>query len=313
MTKETIPFGSYRGEISQDFLSPWDAALWYRRRLQRKAFVYAGVFSDDFILGFAIADVGYCGVAFFYSFDRQKKILHEEKSLRPLAFAKGFTPSLKSSWNYESKQGLWRVSPVNNGWHFEFQGKKLQTDFTLLKEFDGITAIAPALKRPFNTTYKLASATVQGSLQVQDERKEFVAQGVLDVSLGYPARRTFWHWACFCGTSAEGKRIGINLVGNHNDGLENTLWIEGESAFIQKTDFQPGEKPESDPWKIQSKDGSVSLEFFPEGARREKINYLLISNNFTQAFGSFRGTLKHQGRDWAISGSGVCEIHSALW
>ncbi len=55
------------------------------------------------------------------------------------------------------------------------------------------------------------------------------------------------------------------------------------------------------------------LQFTPWGVRREKTNYWLLKNHFTQVYGKGTGRLWHQEEWHPFKGYGVLEKHEARW
>jgi hypothetical protein len=309
-----VPFGRYRGAISEVNAAAWDASQRFRRRLQRKAWLFAGAFHEDAVVGFAIADVGYLGLAFCYYYDRKTKKLTEETAKWPFAFSDAFVPSLSSLWEFRKGQNEWTIEPSSEGWLFCFRGKHLEIALSVVHAFPGLTAIAPAAHRPFHSTYKLAALPSELKIRVEGKDRLHVhSLAVVDFTFGYPARRIQWNWAALCGESADHASVGINLVANFNEGLENAYWMGGEVFPLAQAEFHMGPSRSSDPWNLRTVDGKLELTFLPEGARSENVPLGFIQSRFIQPFGKFQGTLHHAGRVMPIHGDGIVEEHFALW
>jgi hypothetical protein len=310
------PFGRYLGYIENPAIVDWDAAETWRRRWQRKAWFFAGVFSQDWLMGAAIADAGYLGLAFAYYYHRPTGLYFEEKAMRPFAFRRDFIPDLWAPWEFRSGQRNWSVQPMPgaSGWHFALSGKRLKFDFRLRHAFPGLTAIAPAEDRPFHSTFKLAAMPLEGELSFDGQPIPLgSATAVVDFTLGYPARRIRWNWACLTGKTEDGKSVGINVVAHFNEGLENALWIDGAVTPLSQVQFHLGRNRRADTWRIDSADEKIDIEFQPEGARAENIRLGLIRSQFVQPFGKFTGTIRQNGRALKVSGFGIVEDHHALW
>lgn len=305
-------FGRYYGAIADTDTSAFDREG--RRRWQRKGWLFTGVFTDDWQLGFAIADAGYLGLAFTYFFERSTGRYLEEKIMRPFAFPRDFPASLRGSWQLGNRSRNWRIDPEMDDWRFRFEGKRLHCDLMVRHRFVGLTAIAPSPGRPFNCTYKLAGADVEGSLTVDGKSLTTMnAVGVLDHTLGYPPRNTHWNWACLAGTTGDGRRLGVNLVAHFNDGLENALWLDGTVHPLAQAQFVvPTDKRRSS-WHIDTADDILELDFLPEGARAENVRLGLVESRFIQPFGRFRGTIRLDGERVPITGYGIVEDHRARW
>jgi hypothetical protein len=310
------PFGRYQGYIENTQVAGWDATDPWLRRWKRKSWFFAGVFSEDWILGCAIADAGYLGLAFTYYYHRPSGTYFEEKAMQPFAFRRGFLPELWSPWGFRSRSRTWDVEPLAGagGWHVKVAGKRIRFDLQLRHAFPGLTAIAPAQDRPFNSTFKIAAIPLSGSLAVDGKDVALGSPlGVVDFTWGYPARRVIWNWACLAGRTEEGRTIGVNAVAHFNDGLENAIWLDGDLLPMSQVQFQPGKNRARDTWRIDSADEMIEIAFEPEGARAENLHLGLVTSHFVQPFGRFTGTLRRNGRASAIRGFGIVEDHRAVW
>lgn len=312
-TTGEVQFGRYLGEINVDFLRTWDAQKKLRRRIERKAWIYFGLFHEDFILGFAMADTGYIGLCFCYYYDRKQKAFLEEKKMKPLGFPTAFSPTALTPWSFGSGNKAWKVTPTANHWDVEFSGKAIRLTARFEKMLRGITAVARAKNRPFNATYKLAGIPVTGEIEVRGAKTKFSAQGAVDLTLGYPARKTFWHWACLCGTTSSGETVGMNLVAHFNQGLENAVFTKAETFGLGEVTFTPGKRPAVDIWRVTNEEDQIAITFTPEGARSENLNLIAVRDRFVQVFGKFEAEVNIEGRLVRFAGTGVVEEHFAVW
>ena len=318
--------GRYLGAVADTDTSGWDRSL-LRRRLQRKAWMYVGAFTDEWLVGMAIADAGYTGLAFLYCFHRPTGVYVEERVNRPFAFPTGFRPDLHGEWAMTSGRRSWRIRglgahegghPARRDWRIELSGERLRCDLVVHHEFAGLTAIAAssAHARPFNSTYKVVGLPVTGTLALDGKPLPVAhAFGAVDFTLGYPPRRTVWNWACFVGITDDGRRFGLNAVAHFNQDLENALWVDGALVPLGEVRFVPGHDRRRDTWHIETADGALKLAFEPEGARSENIRLGIVESRFVQPFGRFRGTVGTAGTvsTVGVRGYGVVEDHIARW
>lgn len=304
-------YGQLVGPPAQDLLAEWDTP--WRRRFQRKAWLYVGVFDPKFTFGMAVVDVGYLGLAFAYYADLQTGVFIEEKAQRLFAFPGHFTPNLASPWSFRAGAREWEIRPAERHVLVRFTGKRIRTEFRIDRMFPGITAIAPAGNRPFNMTHKVVALPTGGKMSVDGITRDFDAYGALDWTLGYPPRRINWEWACLAGKSADGETLGINLVAQFNEGLENALFIDGKAIKVGAAHFTVGTDRAKDEWLIRADEPKLEIRLRPAGARRDNMNLLVVKNRFTQAYGSFDAILERDGRPTKFTGYGVAEEHFALW
>src|SRR3954463_3696003 len=80
-------------------------------------------------------------------------------------------------------------------------------------------------------TRKQAGVPVRGRVVVEGRSYEVDCLGAVDETSGRHQRHTTWTWSAGGGRSADGRRIGWNLVTGVNDeptGSERCVWIDGE-------------------------------------------------------------------------------------
>lgn len=304
---QQIPYGLFRGAVNNVSTLPWQNL----RRNARKTWIYAGVFSQRYYTGFAIADAGLVATAFAYVFDAYTKKYVEEKITVPFGFAAGFDPDMKSEWTLKN----FAVKPQGNKLLLTYQGKRLTLTVELHNNTaHGLTTIAPAAKRPFNHTYKdilmpaLVNATVDGEAITYSGNI-----GSIDFSKGYPPRQTFWNWASMVGQTENGQAVGLNLVAQHNNSFENALWVDNTAQGLSQAIFEYQQPLDTNTWNIRSLDGIANLTFTPLGKRAENINALFMVSKFVQPFGVFNGTIYINGSHQKVTGYGVVEEHFAKW
>lgn len=311
-------FGRYLGAPFEFFHRPADKqGPWSKRRWQRKAWVFAGILTDEFILSLAIVDAGYIGNGFIYVYERKTGLFYEERKQLPFYFQDGFRPSLKNIWQLKIGNSYWLIDPcANNKLVFVYNGSKISTEFSIQLNENGLNTIAPAQENPYHFTYKNMSLPTQGHYIIKGKRHSFSSQNaVIDFSNGYPPRQTFWNWASLIGKTSDNQTIAINLVDGFNDGMENCLWLDRTPILLEKAQFHYNRPIDNYNTEILT-DGTTKLQlhFFPEGSRCENINLFLLKSKFVQAFGEFSGKVfLADNKELSIHGIGIVEEHNALW
>lgn len=309
------PFGRYRGAVADVSTARWDRGASWPRRTQRKAWLYAGAWHDDFMVGYAVADAGYIGTAFVYVYDRARRVLAEEKVEIPFGFGEGFRPSLRHEWAFGLGGKRWRIEPDGAGIRFRYDGERIAFDMRVPSLDGGMTSIAPSLHRPFNHTFKRLSLPATVSARLDDRRfEQSLPHGAaVDFTLGYPPRDTRWNWACLQGTTDDGRSFGLNLVAYFNDELENALWLGDALIPLGRSEFTLGRPADQGAWTVRAADIDITLTFTPEGARRDRKNLGVVRHDFIQPFGRFEGTFLHEGKTVRVTGYGVVEDHTSHW
>jgi hypothetical protein len=302
-----MPFGLFAGIVPDATTTPWQGL----RRSARKVWIYAGAFNQRYYTGFAIADAGLVATAFAYVFDAETKKYVEEKTTVPFGFASTFDPLIQSEWRLKN------FSIVSNGntMVLTYKGKRINLEMQLENDFNhGLTTIAPAADRPFNHTYKDILMPAKVTATVDGESIAYGGNiGSVDFSKGYPPRSTFWNWVSMVGETASGQPVGLNLVAQHNNSLENSLWTADSAQSVSQCTFEYKQPLDKNTWAIRSLDGIVDLTFTPLGKRAENINAIFMVSKFVQPFGVFEGTVRINGTPQPVKGYGVVEEHFAKW
>jgi hypothetical protein len=156
-------------------------------------------------------------------------------------------------------------------------------------------------------TRKQAGVPVRGRVEVGGRSYEVDCLGAVDDTEGRHARHTTWSWSAGVGCSADGARIGWNLVTGVNDtaeGSERRVWIDGVPREVAPVSFA------ADLSRVTFSDGGA-LEFDSWGAREDRTNLLLLRSSYRQPFGTFSGTLP--GGVTLAEGYGVMEWHDVWW
>jgi len=307
--------GRFAGAIDELSTARWDGGggLLSPRRLQRKGWLYVGLSSPRYQVGFAVVDAGLVATAFVYVYDRDTGLLREEKCLRPLGFAADFAPDWRRPWRLESGRQRWQIDHDGVAWQLAYSGPNLSVTARVEDHRRGISAVSAAPGRPFHHTYKLANLSSVVSCSLAGAKNSFEAQASVDFSLGYPPRETQWNWASLEGGTDDGQPFAVNLVAHFLNGLENALWYGDEVLPLPQAVFDYRPEDPLAPWDIRTVDGRVALRFTPDGQRREHLNVGFMKSIFSQPFGRFTGQLETPTGRRAISGQGVVEAHQARW
>ena len=306
-----LPHGAYEDIIKNTSTEHWDKQGGFvkRRRSQRKAWMFVGAYSEDLMVGLAIADAGYLANAFAYFYVPSEDLYKEQKVLVPYGFANNFDPTLRGDWLLRN----FNASTIGDTMRVGCTGK-FQLHMEIEHNSKGLSFMCPTVDRPFNFTYK--NLCLKTSVKVFFQGKTFEMKGSMggiDFSKGYPPRNTKWNWALISGTTTDGQTIGMNLFKGHNGKYENAAWIGEERILLPNTDFiyDKGQPLDQQNWQLSSE--NLEIDFIPSRARREKINAGVVSHDFTQPFGRFEGKLQHGARSIEFTGFGPVEEHESLW
>ena len=149
-----------------------------------------------------------------------------------------------------------------------------------------------------------------GHVTLGMEARPICIDGIVDESAGYHARRTNWEWSAGVGVTVDGAPVTWNLVRGVHDAetmSERTVWVDGEATEVPPVNFA------TDLDELWGADGS-RLHFDQEAVRARSDQFGIVSSDYVQPFGRFRGTLpggvELSTHDYAF---GVMERHSARW
>ena len=279
-----------------------------RNYLDRKQFQYIGVVSDELLVGCALADFSFLGVAFVYTYEPATQNLEEFSIKVPLA--QGFELTnrpLDGTSTVNAKGSKIRIDaqpePRSVSLDIELSsGLKVDAKFSLARPFETqpMAVLTQTGKTGWTFTEKIAGVTAEGSVSGSFGTLDLATIGACahyDYSIGYMRRETFWNWACFSGR-ADDHVVGLNLSCGVNETRfsENCIWIDGQMIPVGPTHFDYNRAaPAQDQWSVATADGQVELTFEPEGAHEEHLNVGLIASNFVQVFGKFSGVFRPQG------------------
>lgn len=285
------------------------AASPFARHFGYKQFQYFGVISDDWLLGCALADTAWIGLAFVYLYDTRSGTLHEISRRSPLA------RQLRMSASPRDGESVFRRGDLEVRLGYEQHddgslGKMLwirapelavHARMTEAPDYRPMSLCTRTGMTGWTYANKVAGVKVEGVLQWQGRKyvlEQLGAFGHHDFSAGYMRRETFWNWACLTGR-AGGRSIGLNLSCGVNETsfTENCLWIDGALVKVNTVRFDYDRQNLLQPWEIHDDAGLVALRFFPEGQHEERLDLALFASNFHQLFGRFEGVLRLPGGD----------------
>lgn len=277
------------------------------RHFHYKQFQYFGLVSEQLLIGCALADTAYLGLAFFYLFEPQSGRLREFTWRSPLARALTMSDSPRQG---ESRFSQGKVS-IRLGYDENNEGRSKSLSVVLPDLNLQAALVEPVDYQPMSLctrtgingwTYanKVAGVEVRGTLRDGAEETDLSALtnagGHHDFSAGYMRRETFWNWACLSGR-VEGRRLGLNVSCGVNETSvgENCLWLDGALVKVDGVRFDYDRDDLQKPWRVTSRCGQVTLTFTPLGRHRERLDLALFATNFHQLFGRFDGEIRVTG------------------
>ena len=282
-----------------------------RRATTRKNWVYTALITDEIVAAFAIVHLGYASKRFYYVLDRKTSAVIAEGSQLGGPFG---CEVAEVGTDGPSRLARFGSSTI------ERAGARMTIDsthrgFAVHAEADArvpeMTAVATIPGGIVNVTEKGVLMSLSGTLRAGD-RSFDLAGGNLgyDHTSGLLARHTSWRWAFAMGKDAAGEPFAMNVVSGFVGEPECTAWSRGQPHPLAEPVIRVGDRVE--PWGIQSAELTLVAD---EHARHEELTDLrLIRSRFIQATGSFRGSVRVDGRNVELTGvPGMIEDQDVLW
>lgn len=158
-------------------------------------------------------------------------------------------------------------------------------------------------------TRKRAGFPVTVVARIEGVERRVEARGVDDISAGYHARETAWHWSAGVGTAAGGEPVAWNLVSGINDPprrSERAVWLGDPAAAVPR---EPEPVGFEDLEAVRFASGA-DLRFTAGPERRRSDSFGPIGSSYLHRFGLFTGAV--DGVELS-EGYGVMERLEARW
>jgi Protein of unknown function (DUF2804) len=296
------------------------------RRWRLKEWVGFTLVHPDWYSSFVIQDAQYLASSEIYAHDRGRGVTHQHE-----AVARGGRlgmPTELSGSRCAFRRGGYALEYElgrPDGRHrlrFDMAATKHAPAFVGELELDGEHAspdLAVSSQLPGGVMYTTkAIFPAHGVLRVGDD--EIVFDGTRDLAIldehkSFLPYRTSWVWGTFALHAEDGSDpgglVGANLcqratTPGHED--ESCIWTPSACEPLADIRFEPTGTDSGAPWRITSGDGRVEVTFEPEGRKVVKQQFGVVSIDYFQMFGHYRGTVRGADRAYAIEGvHGVCE------
>ncbi len=321
-------FGVYEGEID-DITLPLSNRL---MRLRSKRWHFVGIYSSDVVAGVAIVDAGYMKTAFAYAADLHSKRLTKFQAKAPM-----FGPCINIYGGAMESEAVFRRGgnhicirsgrAGSNICHVDVDVATKDGRLIIDTDIDISTkktlphqVISPTPSGSFFFTHKCASLPTEGMIATPCctfSLAKKSASSAVDITAGLHDYHWQWRWASMAGFADNGVRIGLNLAEPvyNNQWHENAMWIDGKRIQTSVPNFNFDAKDLMKPWQVRTENGEVELEFVPQANFSERVNLMLIKDDFAQLAGVFSGYISNtDGNRINIDRlPGVVETHVAKW
>ncbi len=274
----------------------------FARHFHYKQFQYFGIISNDLLIGCALADTAWMGLAFVYVFDTRSGELEEYTWRSPLSRALQMSSSPTDGESrfrqtgIDIRMGYQRIEGgLRKTLSLTCDALQINASMDESADYEAMSLCTRTGVNGWTYANKVAGVAVNGRLQWRQQEIELGALnacGHHDFSAGYMRRETFWNWACLS-TEVDGIALGLNLSCgvNETSASENCIWVDGKLHSMGGIFFEYDADDLMQPWKIFSADGKLALRFVPLGRHVEKLNLGVFASNFNQLFGQFSGSI----------------------
>jgi hypothetical protein len=301
--------GLYAGEVHRD---PVRGAP---RRGRVRRWYYAAAGDSTTVVGAAVVDLGFIGVAFAFASVGGRTVTFEARRVLgagmqvatvPAGGAAARTPA--STVSLAGDGSLTLDVPTDAG--------RLQAEVRTTVSVTPAVCVTRTPDGGWNVTRKSAGSAVSGSLRLGDGPTVELgpdAGGWSDWTVGRQDRTTVWRWAAGAGSSDDGRRVGLNASTGMNAAAgEDVVWWDGTPHALEVTELSPvGDDPEGD-WRVLGP--GCELRLVPVGVRAAVEQLLLVTSNYVQPFGTWTGRATDpSGEPREVRLAGVAEDHLAVW
>lgn len=285
-----------------------------RGRVRRWCYVAAG--DGDTLVGAAVVHLGVAGVAF--AFARVGGVQGTWDLTRPLA--RGVRVGEVPAGGAAVRAGEARLELHPDG--------RIDLDVPtrtgrLRADVRSEGTITPAVLSTrteaggWNVTRKAAGMPVTGEVQLGAGPIVGLAADAgawSDWTAGRQDRRTTWRWAAGAGSTADGRRVGVNASTgmNRREAGEDVVWWDGVPHALELASLAATGDVAVDPWQVSGPGTSLHLE--PHGSRSADERLVVATSRYVMPFGTWTGSLTDpDGRAAEVRLAGVAEDHLAVW
>ena len=266
--------------------------------------------SGNYGLTLTLSDLSYCGLVAVCWLDFEKRSFTQLDSMRYLTRGHiGFPPSSESgNLHYEdSKMKIEveirenrRVIGIDAPAFVAAQGARgLAAEITLDQDpsMDSMNIATSWEKnrRAFYYNRKINNMPATGSVVIGDRTYPFSPQNAnacLDWGRGNWTYKNRWYWGSLS-TMIQEKPFGLNLGYGFSDrtpATENMIFFDGAAHKLGQVTFHFDPDDYMKPWRIDSDDGRLNIDFEPVLDRNSALNLFLIVSIQHQVFGHMTGT-----------------------
>ncbi len=277
--------------------------------LRLKEWDYYLVTNGHFALALTIADNSYMGLDSISLLDFEEGWQVTKSPMRALPLGGTALPNTSKSGVSASSGRGYALMFVNDGekrtlithmGNFK-DGQTLDANITLTEEPPESMVICTPFEKPghFYFNQKINCLRASGTVRLGERDYRFRPEdsfAVLDWGRGVWTYHNTWYWSSASGL-VDGVPFGFNLgygFGDTRAATENVLFYNGRVHKLGYVIFHiPLKRGKADflaPWRIESDDGRLKLDFYPIMDRTACTDAKVVKSDQHQVFGRFTGT-----------------------
>lgn len=302
-TGGALPDGLWAGALDRDPRTG--------RRGRTRRWSYSAAGAADAAVGAAVVDLGFASTAFAWCHVDGQLLTWDARGL-PLVSARLGT-NARTEARFRTP-GAHVVIGIDGQLDVDvpIEGGRLRAT-TSVEPGHPVVCVSPTPGGGWNATQKVAGERARLRLSVPGTQVTTTAGSWRDWTLGAQDRRTTWRWAAGAGTSADGRRVGLNVsTGMNGAEGEDAVWWDDVPHPLRLDHLGPVGTDLRGDWALGGPDWELTVA--TSGVRAADENLLLVRSRYVQPVGTFRGTLPGpDGAPVPVELIGVTEDHEARW
>lgn len=306
-------FGAYEGPLPAIDATP----SLLDRFARRKRWVYVALVTETTWVSIVVVRTGYAATTFAFVYDlSEKRMLADESALGTTLLAKVTDDPHADGPLATFRLGKTQVSMTRRGSIIDLKARI--GSITLDAQLDEAEAPPPiaAIGRieggVWDATEKRTLTRVHGTLTCNGKTHDLAtATGGYDYTHGLLPRHTQWRWGFALG-KVDGQPFAFNVVQGFLGEVECAAFFGGKVFPIAEPRFVFDRNEPLGAWRLEAE--GIDLTFTPGAMHADATNLVLIKSRFVQPVGTFRGTMRMDGRDLTlVDVPGVVEDQDVLW
>ncbi|WP_373599456.1 DUF2804 domain-containing protein [Paraclostridium bifermentans] len=272
--------------------------------------------NKDFVLNFAIIDMGYASLVQvdFYDLNSCQNINRIYRY--PLSKYIILDERINSYAHFKGRKKFINVLRSSNHLNIDLKWKEIDITSIIYLDYESLNMVIPLGYDYFHYTSKHMNLKTEGILTIGKVKYDLRdCKCFIDYGRGVWKRQTNWNWITSGFIDENNINISINLASKYTDNIginENCIKID-DKIYKLKDDIKFYNINNEGLINIKSlKSDEVNLEFKPSINYTKANNMLFLKSKFNQIVGILNGYIKYRDKYIQINNAiGWCENHFA--